>query len=27
VMGQLVYEAPARSDKIVEFKPVSGSSD
>ena len=27
VMGQLVYEAPPKSDKIVEFKPVSSSSD
>jgi cytoskeletal protein CcmA (bactofilin family) len=27
VMGQLVYENPQKSDKIVEFKPASGASD
>ena len=27
VMGQLIYEAPARSDKVVEFKPATSSSD
>ncbi len=27
VMGQLVYENPQRSDKIVELKPASGASD
>src|SRR5689334_4425106 len=27
VMGQLVYEAPPRNDKVVELKPASGSSD
>ena len=27
VMGQLVYEAPPKSDKVVEFKPVNASSD
>jgi cytoskeletal protein CcmA (bactofilin family) len=27
VMGQLVYENPQRSDKIVEFKPAAGKSD
>jgi cytoskeletal protein CcmA (bactofilin family) len=27
VMGQLVYENPQKSDKIVELKPASGSSD
>src|SRR5687767_3714228 len=27
VMGQLVYEAAARSDKVVEFKPATSSSD
>jgi len=27
VMGQLVYESPQKSDKVVEFKPVSGNSD
>src|SRR5687767_781977 len=26
VMGQLVYESPARSDKVVELKPVTSSS-
>jgi cytoskeletal protein CcmA (bactofilin family) len=27
VMGQLVYENPQKSDKIVEFKPAAGVSD
>ncbi|HEX5629249.1 MAG TPA: polymer-forming cytoskeletal protein [Usitatibacteraceae bacterium] len=27
VMGQLVYENPQKSDKIVEFKPASSASD
>src|SRR5512139_3865315 len=27
VMGQLVYENPQKSDKVVEFKPASGASD
>ena len=27
VMGQLVYENPQKSDKIVEFKPATGKSD
>jgi cytoskeletal protein CcmA (bactofilin family) len=27
VMGQLVYESPAKSDKVVELKPVSKNSD
>jgi len=27
VMGQLVYESPQKSDKVVEFKPVAGNSD
>jgi cytoskeletal protein CcmA (bactofilin family) len=27
VMGQLMYESPQKSDKVVELKPVSGSSD
>jgi cytoskeletal protein CcmA (bactofilin family) len=27
VMGQLVYENPQKSDKVVELKPASGSSD
>ncbi len=27
VMGQLVYENPQKSDKIVEFKPAAGKSD
>ena len=27
VMGQLMYESPQKSDKVVEFKPVSGNSD
>jgi cytoskeletal protein CcmA (bactofilin family) len=27
VMGQLVYENPQKSDKIVELKPAAGSSD
>jgi cytoskeletal protein CcmA (bactofilin family) len=27
VMGQLVYESPQKSDKVVELKPASGSSD
>jgi cytoskeletal protein CcmA (bactofilin family) len=27
VMGQLVYENPQRSEKIVEFKPAAGQSD
>ena len=27
VMGQLVYEAPAKSEKVVELKPASNNSD
>ena len=27
VMGQLVYENPQKSDKVVELKPASGASD
>ena len=27
VMGRLVYENPQKSDKVVEFKPASGTSD
>jgi cytoskeletal protein CcmA (bactofilin family) len=27
VMGQLIYENPQKSDKIVEFKPASSASD
>jgi cytoskeletal protein CcmA (bactofilin family) len=27
VMGQLVYENPQKSDKIVELKPATGASD
>jgi len=27
VMGQLVYESPQKSDKVIELKPHSGSSD
>jgi cytoskeletal protein CcmA (bactofilin family) len=27
VMGQLVYEAPQKSDKVIELKPASGNSD
>src|SRR3954469_18886476 len=27
VMGQLVHEAPTKSEKVVEFKPISGTSD
>lgn len=27
VMGQLVYESPQKSEKIVELKPVAGNSD
>jgi cytoskeletal protein CcmA (bactofilin family) len=27
VMGQLMYENPAKSEKVVELKPASGSSD
>ena len=27
VMGQLMYENPSKSDKVVELKPASGSSD
>ena len=27
VMGQLVYESAPKSDKVVEFKPVTGNSD
>src|SRR3954454_15960787 len=26
VMGQLMYESPQKSDKVVELKPASGSS-
>ena len=27
VMGQLMYENPSKSEKVVELKPASGSSD
>jgi hypothetical protein len=27
VMGQLVYEPPQKSDKVIELKPASGNSD
>jgi cytoskeletal protein CcmA (bactofilin family) len=27
VMGQLVYESPQKSDKVVELKPHAGQSD
>ena len=27
VMGQLMYEAPAKSDKVIELKPAAASSD
>ena len=27
VMGQLVYEAPPKNEKVIELKPHSGSSD
>ncbi len=27
VMGQLMYESPQKSDKVVELKPASGASD
>jgi len=27
VMGQLVYESPQKSDKVIELKPHSGNSD
>jgi cytoskeletal protein CcmA (bactofilin family) len=27
VMGQLMYENPSKSEKVVELKPVSGNSD
>ena len=27
VMGQLVYENPQKSEKVVEFKPASSASD
>ncbi len=27
VMGQLVYENPAKSDKVVELKPAAGKFD
>ena len=27
VMGQLAYESPPKSDKVIELKPHSGSSD
>ena len=27
VMGQLMYEAPQKSDKVIELKPASGNSD
>ena len=27
VMGQLVYETPPKSDKVIELKPHSGNSD
>jgi cytoskeletal protein CcmA (bactofilin family) len=26
VMGQLVYESPQKSDKVIELKPASGTS-
>ena len=27
VMGQMIYESPQKSDKVIELKPHSGSSD
>lgn len=27
VMGQLIYESPQKSDKVIELKPHSGSGD
>ena len=27
VMGQLIYESPQKSEKVVELKPASGASD
>ena len=27
VMGQMVYESPQKSEKVIELKPHSGSSD
>jgi hypothetical protein len=27
VMGQLFYEAPQKSDKVIELKPATGGSD
>ena len=27
VIGQLVYESPQKSDKVVELKPMSGKAD
>jgi cytoskeletal protein CcmA (bactofilin family) len=27
VMGQLMYEAPSKNEKVVELKPLSGNSD
>jgi len=27
VVGQLIHESPAKSEKIVEFKPAAGKSD
>ena len=27
VMGQLMYEAPQKSEKVVELKPAAGNSD
>ena len=27
VMGQLVYETPPKSEKVIELKPHSGNSD
>ena len=27
VMGQLMYESPQKSDKVIELKPHSGNSD
>ena len=27
VMGQLMYEAPQKSDKVIELKPATGNSD
>ncbi len=27
VMGQLMYENPSKSEKVVELKPAAGNSD